>query len=123
MIKIRFSVLKMLVKESLMLEINDPEKAAQRLMDLTRVTLKNKANGEPALLGFMRNVGMSKDVISFFRNILNTGSPSEAIAAARDISCAVFGYRPSSSSSSTTQGTSDACDTDVAKKNLKRLVA
>ncbi len=115
--------LRVLIREAILLEVTDPEKAAQRLLDLVRVALKNRANGEPALLGFMRTVGIQKPTIELMRGLLKKGNPVEAIAGARDIACAIFGYRPSSSSSMTSVGAADACDSHVAKKALNRLVA
>lgn len=121
--KFRLGVLKLLIKEAVLMEVNDPEKAAQRLIDLVRITLKNRANGEPALMGFMRSVGMNKETMQLLRSLCRSGNPVEAIAGARDIACAVFGFRPSSSSSMTSVGAADACDSGVAKKALSRLVA
>lgn len=122
--RIRLGTLKILLSEALLLsEVQNPEKAAQRLVDLVRMTLKNRANGEPALMGFMRNVGISPKGMSLVRDVTRKGNPVEAIAAARDVACAVFGFRPSSSSSSTSVGAADACDPEVAKKAVIRLTA
>lgn len=121
--RIRLGTLKILLSEAILVEVQNPEKAAQRLIDLVRMTLKNRANGEPALLGFMRNVGISQAGITLVRDVVKKGNPVEAIAAARDVACAVFGFRPSSSSSSTSVGAADACDPEVAKRAVARLKA
>jgi hypothetical protein len=122
--KMSLGAFKILVRESILMnEVTDPEKAAQRLVDLVRMTLKNRANGEPAFMGFMRNVGIGIQAIDLVRDITRKGNPVEAIAVARDVACAIFGFRPSSSSSSTSAGAADACDSGVAKKALARAVA
>jgi hypothetical protein len=120
--KITINELRHVVREVLR-EVNDPEKASQRLVDLVRMTLKDPRNNGPALFGFMRNVGVQQQTIDLVKDVIKKGNHVEAIAVARDVACATFGIRPSSSSSSTSSDSRDACNPEVTKRGLKRITS
>lgn len=81
--KIRLGELRELIRESVLSEISDPDKAHQRLVDLTQETLDNPQNSH-SLTAFLRTLGATKQMIVQMRKAIQDGDEANAMSLAHD---------------------------------------